>query len=676
MAAIKGQATPYDIDTYKRVNWLQYQYDRYDRYWKPEMERYVENARMFWGINYGQWPVAVVEALRNKGRNPPTFNFLLDKIETFVGSIMGNTFDIRFAPISGNYDAMALKLQDMYISDKINMDWDFSEMEAILDMAVAVGYERMTVSDKMHWLGNLAWEKLNPRHILLDPGWKSSDPYKLRSYFRWEKMSADEISLEFESKSEKLKELRARELVDGIDHGENGGIAAYKTMEEKWGSRHTVIEYHWIETKERYWEYDTKNNTPFPDCGYKLGSDEDRSLKIQYIQQAGLQPFDITFMKQKQITKYVQAACPTIDAEMLLITGPDRIQTGSVNLLPLGWKYEGQYSGLVDRQKDLQRSYNKGEMLIEDQQMTTAHGSKIIDESLAGSDPGYKAQIEQAANEPGAIAWAAAGSTRDLGQHGGIIPMNANPVTGDIFQQQQRRERNFDRFSKVPAAQESRSEYAGEPASMFKDKNSVAILGQRVYLKHVETNKKHKAEMYARQAKITYSGIERKFGETGTKKSISINKQGYDAKGLPVLLDDIRMLPEMKVTLVPAKDSVSLRESLRQDYGVLLQSVSADPRNRLLTISIVGAVLETTPLPEDKKEEFKKATELMKKDAALELAVMIKGRMDQLNPPAPTAPIQGALPPPGAVPEAPVEPQQETQAQPQEANISQGTTQQ
>jgi hypothetical protein len=348
---VKSKATSFDVDTYRRVNWLRYQYDRYDRFWKADMERYVENARMFWGINFGQWPAAVVEALRNQGRNPPTFNFILDKAETFVGSIMGNTFDIRYAPMSGDYDAMALKLQDMYISDKVNMDWDMSEMEAVLDMSVAVGYERMYVSDKMHWLGNLAWERPNPRHILLDPGWKSVDPYKLRSYFRWEKLSAEEIFLNYESKSAHLKDLMQRELVEGIDHGENTGISNYKTMEDKWGDRHLVIELNWIETKERYWEFDTKNNVPFPDCGYKLSSDADRSLKIMYIKQAGLQPFDITYMKQKQVTKYVQACCPSIDAELLLVNGPDKIQTGSVNLFLLDGSLKANTPGSLTGKK-------------------------------------------------------------------------------------------------------------------------------------------------------------------------------------------------------------------------------------------------------------------------------------------------------------------------------------
>lgn len=631
MAEIKGRSKPNDIDLYRRVGWLQQQYARYSRFWQADIDRYVENARMFGGLNFGQWPADVVQYLLNKNRRPPTFNFLLDKIETFVGSIMGSVYDIRYSPIDGSNDAMALKLQDMYISDKINMDWDISEMETILDSAVAVGYERMCISDKMHWLGNIAFEKLNPRHILLDPGWKSNDPYKLKSYFRFEKMSAEEMFDIFPNHTERLIELRNREMVDGIDHGENISSATYKTMDEKWGGRHTVIELHWTETEERYWEYDVKNNTPFPDCGYKVGSDEDRAIKIQYIQKAGLNPEDIVFMRQKNVVKYVQACCPTIDCEMLLINGRDKVQVGSVNLLPLGFKYEGQYIGLVDRQKDLQIDYNKAEMLIMDQQMTSAKGGKIFDKALTGGDDELERQIEAAWNTPGANVWAAAGSTAALGQHGGIMPMNTTPVSGDIFTQQQRRERNFDRFSKVPAAQESRSEYAGEPNKMFENKNATALLGQKYISRLIQSHKKHKAEWYARQAKTTYSGIERRFSGKSGSAPVSINKAVRSNTGRVEIKDDIRLLPELKVNLVPSKDSESIRAELRGDYGQILQAIAADPRNRLLAITLVGATLETTPLPDDKKEEFQKGCELLKRDAALEVAIGIKSKEEQLK---------------------------------------------
>ena len=663
MGSIKGKATPYDLDTYRRVNWLLYQFDRYDKYWRSDINRYVENARMFWGINYGQWPSEVVEFLRGQGRVPPTFNFTMDKIETFVGSIMGNTFDIKFSPISGQYDSLSLKLQDMYISDKINLDWDICEMETLLDCAVAVGYKRMYVSDKMHWLGNIAWERPNPRHIRLDPSFKSSDPYRLRSYYREELMTPEEIFINYDTHSERLKELRKREMIEGIDHGENMG-PAYKTMEAKWGGLHRVIEFHWIDSKERYWEFDTKNNIPFPDAGYKLGSDEDRSFKIQYIKNTGLRPEDIVYQKQKTTTKYIQACAPSINAELLLIDGPDRIQVGNCNLLPLGWKYEGQYAGIVDRLKDLQRSYNKGEMLIEDQQMRSARGGKIWDKALAGGDSSLEQQIEEAWNDPAANVWAATGSTANLGQHGGVIPLNSNPVSNDIFNQQQRREKNFDRFSKVPAAQESRSEYAGEPASIFKDKNAVAILGQRMYQMIVQADKKHEAEMYARQAKITYSGVPREFSSIKSKKSVTINKNSYNENGLPVVLDDIRMLPEQKVNLVPAKDSISLRDQVRQDMGTLLTPLAGDPQNRLLVIGLTGAIIKTTPMPDEEREEFDKTIQLLKKDAALSVALQIKQKMMQLNPIAPEAPPdQGA-------------PQQSSPTKASELESKIGTTQQ
>jgi hypothetical protein len=103
-----------------------------------------------------------------------------------------------------------------------------------------------------------------------------------------------------------------------------------------------------------------------------------------------------------------------------------------------------------------------------------------------------------------------------------------------------------------------------------------------------------------------------------------------------------------------------------------------------LTVSIVEAVFDTTPLPPDRKEEFKKALYMLKQDASLELAIAIKGKQGQLTQPgvnpgavAAQGMVNGTqeragLPPPSAN----AAPQQVTQGQPSEDATKQGTTQQ
>ena len=61
-----------------------------DMYWQTDLERIIRNARMYWHVNFGQWPQFVVDQLRDEGRRPPTFPVIPDKLETLVGSFLAN----------------------------------------------------------------------------------------------------------------------------------------------------------------------------------------------------------------------------------------------------------------------------------------------------------------------------------------------------------------------------------------------------------------------------------------------------------------------------------------------------------------------------------------------------------------------------------------------------------
>ena len=625
-----------NMDAYQKVAWIRNQNDRYQAYWQADLERYVINARALWGLNFGQWTAAVVQKYLDEGRRPQTYNILMDKAETFIGSVTGNDSEPRFSPAQGEIDSLALKLQDMYYSDRALMCWEMAELEALLDSSCAVGYESMFISDKYSELGNIGWFKKNPRRILLNPGWKDSDPDNLHDYIDWTAMSALEIKQAFPQHSERLDALAAREERDGIDHGYNVGVSDWQTIQMKWGDRHVVFQLHWIEKVKRSWEYDKKNNCVFPETNFPFHSKEDIATKMKYVQMMKLSQDDITFVKQNKVTKYIRAVVPSLDAELILIDGKDRVQVGNCNLFPIGMKMEGQYQGMVDRMIDLNRAINKGEMNIEDIQMRSAKGSFLLDKALTGGDQELEQAIEGAWNDAGGRMWVSEGSTSDLGQHGGVIELSPSVVTNDIFNQQQRRYNLADALSKVPAAMDARTQSSREPNSMFENKVAVGMIGQKFYMKLFEMHKQRKAMAYARQAKYTYSGSTREFGGHGGAKPFRINVQRTNPDtGVKEILDDIGALPEMKVTMVPSKDGINIRTQLRSDYGVILQAVQADPNNRLLTLSILEAVLGTTPLPDDSKESFSKAIQLLQTQAALSVVASIKQLQGQLNPPPP-----------------------------------------
>jgi hypothetical protein len=651
---------PSKMDVRKRVIFIQQMFDRYQTYWQPDLERYVVNARALWGLQYGQWPSSVIQKLLDQGRRPPTYNVLLDKAETFIGSIISNAFVPRYSPTQGKMNDLVLKLQDMYYSDRALMEWEMIEIETLLDSSSGVGFEKMVVSNKSHELGNISWARGNPRRTLLNPNWKTSNLDDLRDYIDWTKMSVTEIMEFMPIHKERIMDLRRREETTGINYGENIGITDYKTIDQKYGDLHTVIQLHWVEKKTMDWEYDRKNGCLFPETDEDFHSKEDIAKKQKYIKANELTQGDITFLKKTKVTKYIQCVIPTLDPEVMFIDSEDMIQTGNLNIYPLGMKMEGQYQGMVDREIDVQRAINKSEMNIEDIERRSAHGCFLLDKALTGGDAELEEEIEQAWNDNGGRTWVAEGSTADLGQHGGVIELAPSLITNDLFTNQQRRYALMDKFSKVPAAWESRTDQPREANRLFENKVALGKLGTVFFTKLWEMHQKAKAMAYARQAKITYAGSTREFSSKFGGEPVQINTQTKDEDtGLPKVGYDITLLPEMKITMVPAKDGINIKSQIRDDTGALMQILAQDPNNRLAVLQLTSAVVDTTILPEEEKEGLKKTMQLLMMDAALPIMGRIQQYMQAFGqPPQPQQPgigpqmVQQAAERGGAVPQA------------------------
>jgi hypothetical protein len=627
-----------DLDKHKKVTVLTAQKDRYEQFWRYDLARYTQNARGLWGLQYGQWPDFVVQKLISQGRRPQTFNILLDKAQTFIGSIMGNGFDIRYTPATGKLDSLCLKLQDMYYSDQSLMDWDMSELECLLDSAAGVGYESLFVSSKFHDLGNLAFIKRNPRRVMLSPAWKSSNVDELHDYITWGRFSVTEILDLFPIHKPRLDELRNREELEGVDYGEQIGINDYQTVSQKWGDTHLVIELHWIEKEREQWEFDKKNGCLFPETFEKFHSKEDIAQKLRYIQMMNLQENDIMFVSRTKVKKYVRAVCPTLDAELLLLDNLDPVQIGNVNLFPIGIKMEGQYQGLVDQLWDVQRGLNLNQMHQESIQRTSAKNGLIADKALSGGDPELEQEIESRWNEDAPWIWVAEGAMQDLGSSGGIIPMPRGQVTSDIFEREGNLLKMADNLSKLPPELQGRNSQKVEANKMFENRVALAQVGQKYYNSIYQEYKKAKAMAYARQAKITYAGAPREFAGRSGDETFKIN-QSTDENGMPILddngrpinHDDISLLPEMKVTMVPSKKGVNIRSQIRDDFGEILKAIQGDPNNRPLTLAILDEVMDMTELPDDGKESISKTIQLLTTDARLTVALSIMQKQAQLQ---------------------------------------------
>lgn len=614
-----------DNDLVRRIMWITNKYEMYEKYWRDDLDRCARNARMYWPVNYGMWPEEAVAELIARWTRPMTVPIIPDKIETLVGSIIANGLDVKYEPITGDIDTLVEVFQDMYYADKNNYNWDMSEIPALLDAMIMVGYERMVIKENASWndpFGGIGWENIHPVHTLISPEWKSDDINDIRDYITFDLKSVEEIKRIYPNSSQQLDDLYEREQTDGIDYGVNYGAAPrWRTTEEKWGYRHKIIEYHYVETVSDKWEYNKKNFCWFPETGFKFNSPQDIESKKQYAIKNNLGVDDIVMLKRQHKIKYIQAICPELDQQLLLVDGRDIIQTNNCNIYPISAsRYKGQFQGIVDRLYDINIAVNKSETNILDQQ-SRAIRSVFIDEAVVDGDPAKKLEFENTWSKSGGIMWGSEGITERVPNPVITFP-NMRP-TSDDFANLNRMYDNSDRFSKVPAAQDARSESGQESGRLFRYKIEVGMVQQKYMMKHIEEHKKQKAVAFMRQSKITYNAIPRTFSTINAKK-VSINTKYVDiATGRDVILNDISTLPEMKVLVYTSKSGLSARIDTRNEALEYVQALQADPNNRPITLEWLKKAMMTTEMQPEEKSQMEMMFDLMLNDATLGVALSI-----------------------------------------------------
>jgi hypothetical protein len=188
-----------------------------------------------------------------------------------------------------------------------------------------------------------------------------------------------------------------------------------------------------------------------------------------------------------------------------------------------------------------------------------------------------------------------------------------------------------DRFSKIPAAQDSRTEGSKESGRLFRYKLETALVGQKYLLKRFEWHKKKKAKDYALQAKITYAGEPRSFTRRSGKETFVINQPFVDEyTGEEVVENDIRLLPMMKIKAVPVRSSFNVRQQTREQLEPYLE-ILVSPEDALMRTIVLESIVETTEITEERREEFKKAAFMAKLNAATTMAVNIQANMGKLG---------------------------------------------
>lgn len=363
-----------------------------------ERARERKNWRFYDGTDYGQWDEAAVRLLIQEGRPPHTFNFIETKVDTIVGSMLTDEYQLSFETELGEKNNPAIMLNELFMEDKDLCNFDFEFLQFIRAGFVYRGYLQFYVNRTKDPRGRLAWRYLPPDRVQVDVDWKTNDINDCKWIFVSAWMSPEQIKAKYKAKGS--------EVQSALDQWEMGkSESTTQTELEKVFDRsdeffdqlnglYLVIEKYEMKetTKVRMW--DPLRGEFLPD------QDEEDGLILQ--QMASLQGQRLEMLPKTTKECYCHTFCPGISLSISLAKGKTELQTGGYPILSYASNMiNGHPNTLVDQLRDAQEAYNKRVSTATHILMTSANNALLI-ESDAVEDATELERIGKQRGRPGA----------------------------------------------------------------------------------------------------------------------------------------------------------------------------------------------------------------------------------------------------------------------------------
>lgn len=589
---------------------------KYD-YFRVDRDRFIEHAKLYWAVDYGQWPIEVVQRLMDENRQAPTFPMLTQKMDGLRASLLRNQFDIKYEPMEGSIDEMSLAAQNMWYSDKNSMHWDYSYNVFLRDFLVQWGCERMVIDKTLHPLGNISFKPESPILLFPDPNWRTDDDNDLNLLDKVGYFTGDELKHMFPEKERELEFVRLQNLYKHAYYGERESGPPHQFVDAKWGNKQRVIERHEMIEEEREWEHDiTSGIVPFPETGFKNGSKEDIEAKRHYMLVNEINPENIKFIKTKHKRYHVTTICH--DYNIILEDKDSPIQIGRLPFFLTGpARYGSQFRGIPDLAKDTQLNLNKYMMMMEEILNKSARGGFFIDPAIVGGEEDRMEEVEMEWNNPAARIWTKDGAL-SVAREKYIQEFPSAHIPNDLVGFKRQMDEFFDKLTHQTPTAEGRQESAKESGKLFQSKFEATVIARGTIDRQLEQHQQNKAEAFVKQAKLTYSGVPREFNDRHGGK-FTLNEPRGDGIHL-----DISSLPRQKVIIMPSQKGVDVRINQRGLFAELKQTT----QNPLMHAIYDQQILNTLEMTDDQREEAMEALSLLRERAATQEKLLIaQGKM-------------------------------------------------
>ena len=525
--------------------------------------RAVENLKMYWGVDLGQWPDDIVAQYTQEQRQALQFNVACAKVDGLAGSIMKNPKETTFAPVEGDYDDLTLVAREALHSDKELMDWTVSDRECLLLGLIYQGCEFMDVarSGKASPLGNIRFSSLPPGTYTFSPRWITNNGADCKKAWRSLMYTPKEMAeiwpehADFIAYAVNLRTRMPEEF------GPNTGVQGRASLEDIWGSTYRIIEGYEIKKVKVVREIDLSTGLLIPDT-------DDPMAKQQWLQAnnpsweqiLSINPGMFQMIEMETNLCYQLTTAPSFTRVKPFFEGLTEQQCGRIPLFPFSAaRLNGECRGIIDLIKDAQLTINYRESLITYMIQTMAAGGELIDPMLFGQDAEKIKEYRRYKNNAAYVGETAPGA---LKKNLAPYKLRQGQISPDILNEINRMYDVIDRISKQPAAADSRTEHTGEPNVLYENKLQQAELALYILLTFREQHLKEKCEAWLEQAKRTYgiTDIPREFSIVGKKGKIIINEKVLDqAAGGYTIRNQIANISRHKVMITDSPDSLNNR---------------------------------------------------------------------------------------------------------------------
>jgi hypothetical protein len=584
--------------------------DRRNRDWLTAMQssrqRLRTNMRMYVPTDGSSWDDESYRSVVNDGRHAVSFDIASRKIDSLAGAIRAEKWDFDFQPLN-IVDAPLLKrMKLLYAADKEQYDYDVAESRCLVRGLIHSGFEEMVLDYDIRPTGGIKFICPQSGMVLRDPYWVTDDLADWKRAIKHSWFTAGQIIEKWEITDPFIRQQAELDISGGESYGTLAQVDEFVNAPERWGSKHLVIEYRWIEEKKTTRLYgkapdgewvefpvDIKDRNDVQDFMAANGIHEWRSLREL--------PYTMRTLK-------LGVCCPSLSRTTLLYEGDHDIQCGVIGFFPFSACHEmGIDKGIMDAAVDVQRTLNYRESKKDDILASMASDFTLINLDALDNGKADIDEINKNRTKPGYT----------MGVHGdpskAIYKAAHGQVPPDIWRDIDQLVGMFDRVLPITPALEGTGS-RDESGVLFEMRHAVSKLGTLILYDNWRQHLMNKASAWYSQALVTYKNVRRNVSDTESNRSFEFNKPVYIVEGGEVrkaFENHIGSLPRAKVYVGLRKDSPTQRMADRAMLYDVTKILSAHPdlfRSQIMILT--NEILRTIELDPEQKQQVERVGKL------------------------------------------------------------------